>query len=338
MPAPLSKRDPAVAAILRDWRALTGGRTTSDDERPTLVACSGGPDSVALALALHAARGLAGLLHIVHDLRSPEFARADADFVRDLAAELGVPFAERAIAVPRDTGSLEAAARRARYGALAQLASEHPARFVATGHHAGDQVETLIMRLARGAGPAGLRGILPKRRLSPTTTLVRPCLRVERADLERLCAAAGVIPRRDLTNDDPSMARNAIRMRIAPELSRLFPGFAPRLGDLADRMRAIDAALRTQADSLRNAAVIKREGGETHLDRGMLRAAAPALTHAVLRELVTQHGERGADRATWRSGVRLVRSVRDAVGGERRFRVGAAEVVVTASVVVVRRV
>src|SRR5439155_1077618 len=123
-----------------------------------LVAVSGGPDSTALLAALAQlapGRGL-GLTaaHVDHGLRGAEGA-AEADAVAALATRLGVPFVRRAVTVPAGP-DLEARARRARYQALARVAQEVGARRIVTGHTQDDQVETVLLRLVRGAGRRGL--------------------------------------------------------------------------------------------------------------------------------------------------------------------------------------
>lgn len=313
-----------MAAILRDWRRLTGGARVRDGERRTLAACSGGADSTALALALHAAGALAGLAHVVHDLRPEAEALADRDAVRALAAELGVAFLERRVRAAGEAGragrGLEAAARRGRYAALAAMAAEAGCPFAATAHQAEDQLETIVMRLARGAGPRGLAGIPARRRLG-SLVVVRPCLGVRRGELEALCDRAGVAPRVDATNEDRGYARNAVRAVVMPELERLYPGTASRTSELSRRMRQVEAAIRWAARRLAAGGMPGRAG---------LAGAPRAVAHAVLRDAAIARGA-GPDRLGWRTGDAIVRAVRDGVGGERRYAWGGAVVVVTAT-------
>ncbi len=333
MPLPASKRDPTVAAVLRRWRALTGGVRVPDADRPTLVACSGGADSVALAVALHAAGGLAGLAHVVHDLRSPEEAGGDRDFVAGLASRLGTPFFERSVSVRTIPGSVEAAARRLRYLAIEEIARESQCRLVATAHHADDQFETLIMRLARGSGPRGLRGILPRRRFADSgTVVIRPCLDVRRSDLLGLCASLEISPRIDASNADTAYTRNALRATIIPELERLFPGVASRAGELSARMRSLEHAINHEASMLIARSTLRTPGV---LSRVVLREAQPAVLHAALRQ-VARGGGRSADNMSWRAGERLVAAVRDPKGGVRRIEWGPAEVTIESDRVTVR--
>src|SRR5262249_13089156 len=151
------RTDPTVRAITRSWRSLTGGTSRGHDRaRRTLIACSGGGDSCGLALALAAAisnpADLLVIAHLVHDMRPESEPLAHRDAPRDLASALGLPFVERSIRVKTAGGNAEAVARRLRYQALAQLASEHGCPFIATAHHAQDQLETMLMALIRGSG------------------------------------------------------------------------------------------------------------------------------------------------------------------------------------------
>ncbi len=140
---------------------------------PVVVGVSGGPDSLCL---LHVLRRLADdygltlhVAHLNHQIRGPE-ADADATFVADLAAEWGLACTVVARDVPslarRHGLAIEEAARQARYTFLAGVAGQVGSRTVAVGHNADDQAETVLMHFLRGAGPAGLRGMLP---LTPLT-------------------------------------------------------------------------------------------------------------------------------------------------------------------------
>src|SRR5436309_14512587 len=151
-----------------------------------LVAVSGGPDSTALLAALaelapgHGLRLTAA--HVDHGLRGAEGA-AEADAVAALATRLGVPFVRCAVTVSAGP-DLEARARRARYQALARLAGEVGARRIVTGHTQDDQVETVLLRLLRGAGRRGLGAMRP----APRRPLPPPPARTRR-DGPRLPAA-----------------------------------------------------------------------------------------------------------------------------------------------------
>jgi tRNA(Ile)-lysidine synthase len=237
-------RDPAAREIVRHWRQLSAGRST-------LLACSGGADSAALVLAMAALAPAEALVvgHAVHDMRPIEDTHADRDFVRDLACSLGLVFAERHLAVPT-RGNAEAGARRLRYAALTDMARAHSIGFVATAHHAEDQLETMVLALLRGAGPKGLSGMRRKRRLAEDVLLVRPMLGVSRNDAERICSIAGVEWRTDATNTDLSRARAAIRHRVLPALEDIRPGAAGRAAHTAELLHGAAQVITDRAETV----------------------------------------------------------------------------------------
>lgn len=241
---------------LKAWRELAKG--DSDADRPTLLACSGGTDSSGLVLALACqATGVRSNLivaHIVHDLRPAAQARRDLRITQALAKLAGLRCVQASVKVRTKAGNAEANAREARYNALGKLAEKYGCRVIATAHHADDQLETVLMRLIRGAGPRGLVGIRPSRRLSPGFSklqLIRPMLEVERADTERL---VGQVPEpwkaaQDETNADLSRLRNAIRWKITPLLKELSPTVAKRV---ARNSRWFREDTRHQASGIRH--------------------------------------------------------------------------------------
>ena len=178
---------------------------------PVVVGCSGGPDSTAL-LALVADRGLAPVaVHVDHGLR--DGGADEAETVRAFAAALGVAFAARTVEVGHG-GNLEARARTARYAALAAAADDHGASNVLVGHTADDQAETVVLALLRGSAASGLAG-MPVRR----GRIVRPLLRLRRAETEAICVGLGLDPVRDPSNDDTSLRRSWIRHEVLPLLT-----------------------------------------------------------------------------------------------------------------------
>src|SRR5262249_38520627 len=186
-----------------------------------LVACSGGADSVALAAATARAPARCAIGHVDHGLR-PESAR-EAEQVRELARQLGVQFFLQKLSnldVRKD--GLEAAARTARYAALADLARTAGKTLVATAHTRRDQAETLLLRLIRGAGAGALAGIRRRRLLALGIDLGRPLPDLPRAATEAYCVARGLRWVDDPHNADPARARARLRA-LWPELLELNP-------------------------------------------------------------------------------------------------------------------
>ncbi len=213
------------------------------------VAVSGGPDSLALLLLAQAARpGAVAAATVDHGLR-PEAAN-EAAMVAALCRTLDVPHATLRVTVADDPAGVQAAARKARYAALGGWAQAQSIAFLATAHHADDQAETLLMRLARGAGLGGLAGIRRARAFAeaPGATLIRPLLDWTKTELEDLVAAAGIEPVRDPSNADPRYDRTRARNLLAggwPEAGRV----AASADHLAEAEEALAWAARGLADT-----------------------------------------------------------------------------------------
>lgn len=290
------------------------------------MALSGGADSTALLLALASQPRSVVAAHVVHDMRPAPEAEADRAACERLCAGLGVAFVSRAIAVRGAGGNLEAAARRARYEALRDLALETGCRYVATGHHAEDQMETLLMRLLRGSGLHGMSGIRARRGIGATVVLVRPMLCVRRGDAERLCRDLGVAWRTDATNADVRYLRARLRREVMPALLAIAPQAPRHAVSVAWAMADAGGIVREAAEAaLRRAAV---QGGE-RWSRASLRAEAVG----VLREAAATMVRRGGGTVRRREIGGVVRAIRSDDRTERRFefegcvlRVGASEV------------
>lgn len=290
-------RDPK--AVLDEIRRFVARHGLLEPGDRVIVALSGGPDSLGLALALHRLRMPwrldLHLFHLHHGLRGEEADR-DAAFVQEVAERLELP----CTVVRRDvrgeasrlrTG-LEAAGRAVRYRELAGLAARLGASRVAVGHTRDDQAETVLMALLRGTGRRGLGGMAPARPLGfgapPGVTLVRPLLAVGRAETLALCREAGLEPRRDASNEDPRFLRSRIRTELLPLLrERYSPAVVLRLATLAEILRDEEAFLR------RAAAEAAGRHGATFGPRES-RLPAPALTEehpALARRIVRLAGE-----------------------------------------------
>jgi tRNA(Ile)-lysidine synthase len=198
----------------------------------TLVAVSGGADSVALLRGLVQLKGTGGdgrilAAHFNHHLRGAE-SDTDEAFVRQLARDLNIPFEVGSSGKPMSsTGDgLEAAARAARYDFLTQTAHRVGARIVVTAHTADDQVETTLHRILRGTGIGGLAGIRRARELSPGISLLRPLLATTRAEVLTYLAALPQSFREDTSNASSVYTRNRIRNELLPLLEK---EYAPAL-------------------------------------------------------------------------------------------------------------
>ncbi|HQU15127.1 MAG: tRNA lysidine(34) synthetase TilS [Chromatiales bacterium 21-64-14] len=245
------------------------------------VAYSGGLDSLVLlhALATGPARGaVAGLraVHVNHGLQ-PDAAAWEMHG-RAVCAALGVPF--RALSVdgrPRPGESPEAAARRARYGALITLVE--PGDLLLTAHHQDDQAETVLLQLLRGAGPAGLAGMAA---CAPFGAgwLARPLLGFRRESLHRYALAHGLSWVEDGSNRDLRLDRNFLRHEILPALRQRWPSCSRTLSRAASH--AAEAATVLEYCGDQDLASVA-EPGDKVLRVSRLRALAPARRRNALR-------------------------------------------------------
>ena len=260
-----------------------------------LVAVSGGPDSLALLHALWGLRGEFGLAlagaHFNHRLRGAD-SDADAEFAAAACDGLGAAFfagSGDVAAYRRERGlSLEDAARRLRYGFLADAAARWGADAVALGHTADDQAETVLMNIMRGSGLAGLRGMraMSERRDGALrTALFRPLLGTSRADTVAYCAARGLSPRHDASNSSPKYLRNRVRMDLLPSLEEYNPSARGALARLSAAAAEDDDYIESQAAAAWERVAAARGDGVA-LDAAAFGALHPALQARLLRRAV----------------------------------------------------
>lgn len=268
--------------------ALAAGLpATHDWSFPSLVGVSGGADSVALLVGLArlappAAGGRIVVAHADHGLR-PDSA-ADRAFVEALAAGLGLRCeAARLDLTPTAGGEgLEARARRLRYAFLAEAAHRIGARHVMVAHTADDQAETVLHRILRGTGPAGLAGMRRSRTLADGVALVRPLLHVPRRLGREFLEVLGQGWREDATNLDCGRARNFLRHELLPRCGRgPYPAAGAALERLASQARAAADALASAAEHILETEGRRGGDGETVLRREGLERLHPHLRSEV---------------------------------------------------------
>jgi tRNA(Ile)-lysidine synthase len=241
-----------------------------------LCACSGGPDSGAMLVALARLHDdLAFTLEVAsvdHGLRSG--AAADVEVAREQASALGLPFHALRVQVSA-ASSVQAAARSARYLALGELATRIGAQRIAVGHTLDDQAETVLLRMLRGAGIAGLSGIDPRR----PDGVVRPLIDCRRSDVAAFALAHCPKIARDPSNADRRFGRTRLRSDVLPLLEREDPALIQHVSDLADDARAAHAALLSNARTLLDAA----RQGDGSIEVSNWAAAPSAVRRLTLR-------------------------------------------------------
>ncbi len=265
-----------------------------------VVAVSGGPDSLALLHALHSLSAETGIrlhgAHLDHGLRGKESA-ADARFAAAEFRRLGLEGTCERADVPayrRERKlSLEEAARDVRYAFLARVAERQGADAVALGHTADDQAETVLMRLLRGSGLAGLRGMSPISRRASTVgsvALVRPLLNVTRAEVAEFCRELGLAPRDDESNASTDMLRNRVRLELIPHLETYNPSVRRALIRLA-RSSARDLAyLEEQVDAAMSALASRTDEGVALVRDAFTRLHPAIQAHALRRAFAMCRG------------------------------------------------
>jgi tRNA(Ile)-lysidine synthase len=300
------------ATLLRPGMRLAVGVSGGADSVALLRALAG--QSVDLGLVLHAA-------HLHHGLRGDE-ADADLAFVRDLAAELGLPFHEARVDTaaeakasagpasahgkPAETSkpaeTIEEAARRLRYGWFRQLMSSGEVEAVATAHTRDDQAETVLAKFLRGAWTEGLSGIHPVVQFEEGRIL-RPLLGVTRAEIEAYLKELGQSWREDSSNRHLTFTRNRIRHELLPLLEGWNPQLREHLSQMAELARDEEAWWQTELARLSPQLLLPgspvrgggRAGGDgldrlLSIDVTKLAALAPALQRRLLRYAASQLG------------------------------------------------
>jgi len=262
-----------------------------------LLAVSGGTDSVALLRAMKALKtGGAGRLlvaHFNHALRAEE-SDADEAFVERLCHRLDVPchVGHAPPNMSADSGGegIEAVARRARYDFLRKTAARVGARYLATGHTADDQVETILHHILRGTGIAGLAGMARSRPLGEATTLIRPLLGLRRAELIGYLNQLQQPYRVDSSNTNTRFTRNWLRCELLPLLAEhcnpTIDEALLRLGTLAGEVQAVvDRLVHDMADRS-----VVRHGAATGIHAPTLGAEPPYLVRELLLHVWRQNG------------------------------------------------
>jgi tRNA(Ile)-lysidine synthase len=264
---------------------------------PGAAAVSGGADSVALLRALFETDvGPIRVVHFDHGVRGAD-ADSDAAFVGELAARLNLPY-HRFDAGPATLAgdNFEAVARAWRYRVLGEVADQYLLRWVATGHTADDQAETVLHRLIRGSGIQGLRGIAPVKPHDPPvasggySVLVRPLLGVTRSDVLQYLATLDQPYRIDATNADPRLTRNRIRHDLLPLLKTFNPDVVAALNQTAAQAEEVFGHLTEEAEDLLRRAELPRAGEILVFDKPTLEAASPLRVRDLFRLVYDREG------------------------------------------------
>ncbi|MBO9613622.1 MAG: tRNA lysidine(34) synthetase TilS [Dyadobacter sp.] len=227
--------------MLDSFLTFINQHTPDLKQQPTLLAVSGGIDSVVMAHLFHNLGLPAAIAHCNFGLRGEE-SDGDEAFVRELAIRYNFPFfvtrPDVKSFVKSAAVSTQMAARELRYEWFEKVRKESGYQWVATAHHANDSLETLLLNLVRGTGLAGLTGIAPV-----NGHLIRPLIRSNRAEVDRYATENGIQWREDRTNETDDYYRNKIRHHVIPVLSELNPSLESTFNVSSERLRAANALL-----------------------------------------------------------------------------------------------
>ena len=280
-----------AGSIKATGRSRTASTPDAADLPLLLVACSGGPDSLALAaIAAHFARRgdvRVGAIIVDHDLQ--ENSAAVAAQTAQTLTDLGLhPVITEKVQVPVGNMGPEMAARTARYTAFTKAVEATGARAVLLGHTLDDQAETVLLGLSRGSGTRSLAG-MPPVRVERGVTYLRPFLGLRRTDMLDICDAETLTPWIDPTNTDETLMRARIRHSVLPYLEEHLGGDVARSlartaavagpdAEYLDAQVVYEQALLPAGTTVRG---IEREDAVL-LDRAQVAALHPALRLRVL--------------------------------------------------------
>lgn len=277
-----------LEALLKDAAAFCEGERLIPPGARVLVACSGGPDSLALLDILARLSHLAKYdfsveaAHFEHGIRLEDGASLeDAEFVAGFCKERQIPCTIGHGDVPRWAEdrqlSLETAARECRYAFLEETRKARKLDLIATAHQADDQAETVLMRILRGTGPAGLAAMRP--RATGPLPVIRPLLFAPRSAIEAYCVARELLPRKDATNELLDCTRNKLRLKTLPQLREEYnPRLFQALCQLADICAAETDYVNHQAKD-----AFKRRYSSSGLEAKGFKELHKALQWAVVR-------------------------------------------------------
>lgn len=272
-----------IATTIIDFKML-------EQNDRVLVTVSGGPDSIALVLALLSFRKkyciTMGIAHLNHMLREEESLR-DETFVKEFAHNLGLPFHCRREDVADNAKthglSIEESGREVRYDFFKHLAQRHGYKKVATGHHKDDNAELVLMNLLRGTGPKGLCGIPPIR----GNLYIRPLIRVSKKQITDFLTMEQQTSMFDSSNKNKIHLRNKIRSELIPHLqSEYNPGIIDGLDRLSHILKQEEAFLYSETKKQFTNCRIKTDVSSVTFSKIRLSELHPAILNRVLRKAI----------------------------------------------------
>ena len=248
--------------MLKAFRAFILKKTLLPQKGPTLLAVSGGIDSVAMTHLFYQAKFSFAIAHCNFGLRG-EASNQDETWVRTLAQRYNVAFHTQTFdtfTYARTQGvSIQMAARALRYAWFQQLCKIHGFEKVATAHHNNDSLETVLLRFTKGTGIAGLHGILPTQ-----GNYIRPLLFANKTDIIKYAQIEKLIWREDSSNQQNYYQRNLIRNQVVPLLRKLNPSLEATYRLNSERLGQVEAMFNEQVESIRQR-IFYRQGTDYYV-------------------------------------------------------------------------
>ena len=241
--------------MLQQFRQFVRDNQLFTDNEPILLAVSGGMDSVALSALFHQAGFTFGIAHCNFRLRGAE-SDGDEEFVKQLASHYGVKFYTKSFETSEYASnkgiSIQMAARELRYTWFDQLINTESYSALATAHHLDDQAETFFINLLRGAGLAGVHGILPKQ-----GRVIRPMLFANREKIDEFVRHNRLPYREDSSNKSRKYLRNRLRHELMPVLMDIDPAFSQKLDNTMHHLRGVEDILNQRIEEVSSCIIIK---------------------------------------------------------------------------------
>lgn len=288
----MTDRKHTAENFIRTIKKTISEFTMLEHQDSVLAAVSGGPDSIALVLALLGIREEycleIGIVHMNHLLRKGA-AFKDEAFVKEFAEKFNLPFYSEQMdvsAYAKEKGlSIETAGRKLRYLFFEKTARTYGYSKIATGHHKDDNAEQVLMNLLRGAGTKGLSGIPPVR----DNLFIRPMISVSKQQIHHFLTACNQTFMNDETNADPRFLRNKIRHHLIPHLQKEYnPEIIDALNRLSAILRQEEALWQKQTRESLSRCLVKSSQQSMTLSRPLMAELAPAILQRVLRAAILQ--------------------------------------------------